>query len=162
MENIPFDDSVKIGTMIEIPSAAISSEDLIELCDFFSLGTNDLVQYTLAVDRTNERVASYYIPENPAVLKLIKMTATTAIKHGKHCAVCGELAGNPLFTPFFAGTGISELSMEAKFIPLIKRTIRSFSITEAKNLVEEILSFKKVKDIKEYLASFYKTHLPSP
>lgn len=162
MENIPFDDSVKIGTMIEIPSAAISAEDLIELCDFFSLGTNDLVQYTLAVDRTNERVASYYIPENPAVLKLIEITATTAIRHGKHCAVCGELAGNPLFTPFFVGTGISELSMEAKFIPLIKRTIRSFSITEAKNLVEEILSFKKVKDIKEYLSSFYKTHLPSP
>lgn len=161
MENIPFDDSVKIGTMIEIPSAAISAEDLIDLCDFFSLGTNDLVQYTLAVDRTNDRVASYYIPENPAVLKLIEITAATAIRHGKYCAVCGELAGNPLFTAFFVGTGISELSMEAKFIPLIKRTIRSFSITEAKNLVKEILGFKKVKDIKDYLTGFYKTHLPS-
>ncbi|MGQ9616915.1 MAG: phosphoenolpyruvate--protein phosphotransferase [Spirochaetota bacterium] len=160
-ENIPFDDSIKIGAMIEIPSAAVSSDNLIELCDFFSLGTNDLVQYTLAVDRTNERVASYYIPENPSVLKLIEITAATAIRHGKYCAVCGELAGNPLFTPFFIGTGISELSMEAKFIPLIKRTIRSFSITEAKNLVEEIQGFKRVKDIKECLTSFYKTHLPA-
>ncbi len=161
MEQIPFDEGIRIGTMIEIPSAALAAENIIELCDFFSLGTNDLVQYTLAVDRTNERVASYYLPENPAVLKLIERSARIAVRHGKRCAICGELAGNPIFTPFFTGVGISELSMEAKFIPHIKRVIMSFSNTEARSLVEEILRCKRVNHVRECLEHFYKSHPPS-
>ncbi len=152
---IPFDKEVQIGAMIEIPSAALSADAVVALCDFLSIGTNDLVQYTLAVDRTNENVAAYYIPENPAVLKLIQITATAAAKQGKPCAVCGELGGNALFTPFFIGVGITELSMEPGLIPEIKKVVRGISKKQAVELAAELLGMKKAKDIKESLKDFY-------
>jgi phosphotransferase system enzyme I (PtsI) len=155
---IPFDENMRIGIMIEIPSAALASEHLIELCDFFSIGTNDLIQYTLAVDRTNENVASYYLPENPAVLRLIEFTARTACKYGKPCAVCGELAGNPFFTPFFIGSGIRQLSMEPLLIPQIKKLIRRMKASDASDLTEQILACKKVGTIKKKLLDFFNAH----
>ncbi|RKX94591.1 MAG: hypothetical protein DRP55_10845 [Spirochaetes bacterium] len=146
--------------MVEIPSAALSSESIIKHCDFFSIGTNDLVQYTLAVDRTNENVASYYVPENPAVLKLIYLTAQAAVNSDKICAVCGELAGDPLYTPFFLGVGIRELSMQANRIPEVKRYIRNIDISQAENLVHELLKLPLVSDIKKLLVDFYNEHFP--
>jgi phosphotransferase system enzyme I (PtsI) len=140
-KGIPFDENVRIGIMIEIPSAALASEHLIELCDFFSIGTNDLVQYTLAVDRTNENVASYYLPENPAP-----------------CAVCGELAGNPFFTPFFIGSGIRQLSMEPLLIPQIKNLIRRMRASDASDLTEQVLACKKVGTIKRKLLEFFNAY----
>ncbi len=157
-KSIPFDEKLQIGIMIEIPSAALASEQLIELCDFFSIGTNDLVQYTLAVDRTNENVASYYLPENPAVLSLIEFTARTACRHGKPCAVCGELAGNPLFTPFFIGSGIRQLSMEPLLIPQIKRLIRKIKASDASDLTQQVLACKKVGTIKQKLLEFFNAY----
>ncbi len=159
--NIPHDGKIKVGVMIEIPSAAIAAEELIKHCDFFSIGTNDLVQYTLAVDRTNEMVAKYYIPENPSVLRLIYITAQAAVSEGKDCAVCGELAGNPLYTPFFLGAGIRELSMQPNRIPEIKRLIRNLKISDAENLVHQILKLKKVSDIRNMLESFFERHAES-
>ncbi len=152
---IPFDKDVQIGAMIEIPSAALSADAIIMLCDFLSIGTNDLVQYTLAVDRTNENVAAYYIPENPAVLKLIHITASAAGKMGKPCAVCGELAGNTLFTPFFVGVGITELSMEPGLIPEVKKVVRNISKKHAARLAMELLAMKNVNRIKNTLKDFY-------
>ncbi len=152
---IPFDREVRIGAMIEIPSAALSAKDIIELCDFLSIGTNDLVQYTLAVDRTNENVARYYVPENPAVLKLINMAASSAVKRGKPCAVCGELAGNARFAPFFVGVGITELSMEPGLIPEIKKVIRTISRRQAEEFARQLLAMKKVNSIKKAMADFY-------
>ncbi len=153
-KNIPFDEHVQTGIMIEIPSAALEAGHLIELCDFFSIGTNDLIQYTLAVDRTNENVASYYLPENPAVLRLIEVTARVAGEHNKPCAVCGELAGDLLFTPFFLGIGISQLSMEPMLIPQVKELIRMIRFSDCVQLAREALLCKKVDQVKGLFEDF--------
>jgi phosphotransferase system enzyme I (PtsI) len=153
-KGIPFDENMEIGIMIEIPSAALAAPYLIELCDFFSIGTNDLIQYTLAVDRTNENVSSYYIPENPSVLRLVDMTARAAVSAGKPCAVCGELAGNPLFAPFFLGVGIRQLSMEAMLIPQIKELIRTKTLTDCRELADEVLGCRKADHVQKLLQDF--------
>ena len=151
---IPFKDKIQIGIMIEIPSAALQAEHLIELCDFFSIGTNDLIQYTLAVDRTNENVASYYNPENPSVLQLIAHSAKIAKAHHKTCAVCGELAGDLLFTPFFLGVGIDQLSMEPILIPQIKELIRKIHLSDCVDLAKQVLASKKVDEVRGLLVDF--------
>jgi len=157
-EGIGFDENIRIGVMIEIPSAALCSDFLIQHCDFFSIGSNDLIQYTLAVDRTNDRVSSYYIPENPAVLQLIHISAQSAIKYNKPCSVCGELAGNPLFTPFFLGIGITELSMEPNLIPEVKKIIRNITLQEAKALTEQVLKTGRVDEVQNILKDFFNKH----
>jgi len=151
---MPFDENIQTGIMIEIPSAALEAEHLIELCDFFSIGTNDLIQYTLAVDRTNENVSSYYLPESPAVLQLIELSARIAKEHNKMCAVCGELAGNLLFTPFFLGVGISQLSMESILIPQVKELIRKITLSDCVDVARESLACKKVDHIRELFKEF--------
>ena len=152
--SIPFSENIQIGIMIEIPSAALEAEHLIELCDFFSIGTNDLIQYTLAVDRTNENVASYYLPESPAVLQLIEHTARIAKERNKTCAVCGELAGNLLFTPFFLGVGIDQLSMEPILIPQVKELIRKINLSDCVDVARQALVCKKVDEIRDLLKKF--------
>jgi len=155
---IPYDRKIERGIMIEVPSAAILADQLIKRCDFFSIGTNDLIQYTLAVDRTDESVAEFYVPESPAVLRLISYTAKTAIKEDKPCAVCGELAGNPIFTPFFIGVGIRELSMEPNLIPQVKLLIRECSISDVELFAEEVLSMRKADRIREAFREFCKKY----
>ncbi|MCB5234411.1 MAG: phosphoenolpyruvate--protein phosphotransferase [Candidatus Cloacimonetes bacterium] len=120
-EDIPFNADVPIGTMIEIPSAALNSDLLARECDFLSIGTNDLVQYTLAVDRGNDQVHRFYIQHHPAVLKLIKMTADNALKHGKSISVCGEMASIPEYIPLLIGMGINELSLSASSYYKVKQ-----------------------------------------
>jgi phosphotransferase system enzyme I (PtsI) len=154
-----FNEQTRIGIMIEIPSAALQAEHLVELCDFFSIGTNDLIQYTLAVDRTNENVASYYNPENPAVLQLIEHTARTAQAHKKPCAVCGELAGDLLFTPFFIGVGIEQLSMEPILIPQVKELIRKVRFSDCKDVAQQVLSCRKVDEVRHLLQEFNARHM---
>jgi phosphotransferase system enzyme I (PtsI) len=157
-DGIEFDNNIKVGVMIEIPSAALVAEGLIQISDFFSVGTNDLIQYTLAVDRTNEKVSSYYVPENPAVLKLIQLASLSAVKNNKTCSVCGELAGVPYFAPFFLGVGIRELSMEPKLIPEVKNIIRQITMAEAEELAEEVLGCVHAQKIREILLAFYNRH----
>jgi len=157
-EDIEFDENIEIGVMIEIPSAALASGYLIHSCDFLSIGTNDLIQYTLAVDRTNERVSSYYVPENPAVLELIRITAQSAVKNKKLCSVCGELAGESLFTAFFVGVGIRELSMEPKLIPQVKKFIRTITFEEAERVARTVSKIHRTDEIRTYLQKFYDTH----
>jgi phosphotransferase system enzyme I (PtsI) len=135
----PFDDNLEVGIMIEIPSAAMTAEALAEHAHFFSLGTNDLVQYTIAVDRVNDKVAGLYQPTHPAVLRLIDMTIRAGHARGRWVGVCGEMAGNPLMTPLLVGLGIDELSMMPAAVLMVKDVLRSITHAEACQLAEEAL-----------------------
>ena len=123
-EGIKFDKSIEVGIMVEIPSAALNAEELSDYVDFFSIGTNDLTQYTFAADRTNETLSYLYQPLHPAILKLIKMTVDASHKKGKWTGVCGELAGDPEAIPILVEMGIDELSMAPSKIPFAKKIIK--------------------------------------
>ncbi|MBA7531703.1 Phosphoenolpyruvate-protein phosphotransferase [subsurface metagenome] len=124
-ENIAFDKNIEVGIMIEIPSAALSADELADYVDFFSIGTNDLTQYTFAADRTNQNLNYLYKPLHPAMLQLIKMTIDASHKKGKWTGMCGELAGDPELIPELVGMGIDELSMSPSKIPEAKKIIRN-------------------------------------
>ena len=131
-----FNPNVEVGVMIEIPSAALTADLIAPKVKFFSIGTNDLVQYTLAVDRVNERVAHLYEPTHPAVLALIRHTVEASHRHGIWTGVCGEMAGNPILTPLLLGLGVDELSASPGAIPLVKDVIRHIRYSEALDLAE--------------------------
>jgi phosphotransferase system enzyme I (PtsI) len=139
-KNVPFDEKMQTGIMIETPSAAVISDWLAREVDFLSIGTNDLIQYTLAVDRVNENVAHLYNPLHMGVLRLIRMVIDSGHKAGKWVGMCGEMAGNPAFTRILLGMGLDEYSVPAAAVPRIKRLIREMSLEEAKKVVERIFS----------------------
>lgn len=139
-KRVPFDKSIEVGVMIETPSAAVISDWLAKEADFFSLGTNDLIQYTLAVDRVNENVAHLYNPLHMGVLRLIRMVIDAAHASGKWVGMCGEMAGNPAFTRILLGMGLDEFSVPAAAVPRIKRLIREMSHEDAKKVVERIFA----------------------
>lgn len=122
-EKLPFDSNIEVGIMVEIPSAALNAEALADYVDFFSIGTNDLTQYTFAADRTNDNLSYLYQPLNPALLKLIKMTVDASHEKGKWTGVCGELAGDPEAIPILVNLGVDELSMSPQKIPYAKKII---------------------------------------
>ncbi|MDI6600877.1 MAG: phosphoenolpyruvate--protein phosphotransferase [Thermoanaerobacteraceae bacterium] len=136
---IPYDLNIEVGIMVEIPSAALTADILAPEVDFFSIGTNDLTQYTLAVDRGNQRVRGYYNYFQPGVLRLIKYCIEQAHKNGKYVAMCGEMAGDPEATKILLGLGLDVFSMSAASIPLVKDVIRNATIEEAKALAEKAL-----------------------
>jgi phosphotransferase system enzyme I (PtsI) len=138
-EGQEFDPDTEVGAMIEIPSAAMCAERLAREIDFFSIGTNDLIQYGIAVDRTNERVAHLYQPTHPAVIRLLKMVADAAHAHGIWVGVCGEMAGDLALTPLLLGLGMDELSVGASLVPRVKRAVQSLILTECQNLVSDAL-----------------------
>jgi phosphotransferase system enzyme I (PtsI) len=125
MKKIQFDENIKVGIMVEIPSAALNADELIDYVDFFSIGTNDLTQYTFAADRTNEGLSYLYRPLDAPVLKLIKLTVDASHSRGKWTGVCGELAGDPDAIPVLVDLGVDELSMSPSKIPEAKEIIRS-------------------------------------
>jgi phosphotransferase system enzyme I (PtsI) len=139
-QNIRFDEAIEVGVMIETPSAAVIADWLARDADFLSLGTNDLIQYTLAVDRVNENVAHLYNPLHMAVLRLIRSTIEAAHAQGKWVGICGEMAGNPSFTRILIGMGLDEFSVPAAAVPRIKRLIREISFDDAKKLVERVFA----------------------
>jgi len=155
-----FPESVKVGCMIEVPSAAVISDLLASECDFLSIGTNDLVQYSLAVDRGNHNLQKYYSPTHPSVLRLIKMVVTEANIHGIPVSVCGEIASDPRFTPLLLGLGVHELSLATRFLPTIKNSIRNTSIVAASQLAEKVLSLSSAEEIMELLTDEYKNNFP--
>lgn len=138
-EGQAFNDETEVGAMIEIPSAAITAERLAREVDFFSIGTNDLIQYAIAVDRVNERIAHLYEPAHPAVLRLLKMVADGAHAHGIWVGVCGEMAGDLALIPLLLGLGMDELSVGASLVPRVKRAVQSLAHTECQQLVAELL-----------------------
>jgi phosphoenolpyruvate-protein phosphotransferase (PTS system enzyme I) len=144
---IEFSETAEAGAMIEVPSAAISADALAREVDFFSIGTNDLIQYTVAVDRMNERIAHLYAPTHPAVLRLLKMIADAAHANNIWVGVCGEMAGDIALTPLLLGFGMDELSASAALVPRVKRAVQSLSRDECKKLVDEVLKLETASEI---------------
>src|SRR5881275_3221058 len=142
-------EKVEVGTMVEIPSAAICANALAREVDFFSIGTNDLIQYALAVDRVNEKVAYLYEPTHPAILRLLKMIADAAHANQIWVGVCGEMAGDVALVPFLLGLGMDELSAAATVVPRVKRAVQSLTIPECRELVEETLKLDTASEILE-------------
>lgn len=150
-EGIAFNEQIPIGIMIEVPSAALISDVLAKKVDFFSIGTNDLIQYTIAVDRGNEKIAYLYEPFHPGVLRLLKIVAENAHAAGIPVGMCGEMAGYPLATVLLLGLGLDVFSMSAFTIPEVKKIIRSVSVMEAEELVGIVSEMKSAREIDEYI-----------
>ncbi len=148
---VPFDEGCEVGAVIEVPSAAVVADQLAREVSFFSIGTNDLVQYTLAVDRGNERVAYLYDPFHPAVLRLIKSVVAAGRRHGIPVTVCGEMAGDPHSCVLLMGLGVDGFSVGPRMVPEIKQAIRSITMEEARGLADEVLALHTRGAIREYL-----------
>lgn len=148
-ENIAFDANIEVGIMIEVPSAAIMAEELAREVDFFSIGTNDLIQYTVAVDRVNKHVSSLYKSTNPAVIRLIQQTVQAARNNGIWTGVCGEMASDPRLTPLLLGLGVEELSVGTHQLPKIKKAVRSLSYAECQDIAAASLKCRFSAEIFE-------------
>ncbi len=150
-QGLDFDAAVPVGMMVEVPSAVAMATHLIREVDFFSIGTNDLIQYLLAVDRNNHKVASLYEPLHPAVLSAIHQTVQAAKGAGKWVGMCGEMASDPLCTLVLVGLGLDDLSMGPFFIPVVKRIIRSVPYAAVRAITRDVLGLATVKEVKGYL-----------
>lgn len=152
-EGKEFNKDIKVGIMIEVPAAAVISPILAKYVDFFSIGTNDLCQYTLAVDRMNEAIGNLYQPLHPGVLRLIKHVIDASHEHGKFTGMCGELASDPVATMILLGLGLDEFSMTASSIPLIKNILRSVSKAECEEVANKALTMDTAEEITGYVKS---------
>ena len=150
-EGIPFSRTMPIGCMIEVPSSSMMSEILGEECDFLSIGTNDLVQYTLAVDRNNAKMSYLYTPSHLGVLRLIQRTCEGAKQSGTPVAVCGEVAADPRFALLLIGLGVKELSVSLPNVPIVKNVILNASLAQAEAIARRALQLKTVAEIDGYL-----------
>jgi len=150
-KRIKFDSDIKLGVMIEVPAAASITDLLVKEVDFLSIGTNDLIQYYLAVDRTNELVSYLYKPFHPSILRIIKYIIETAKKAGKEIAVCGEMAADPLSALVLLGFGLKIFSMNPIFIPRIKNSLRSVEFSTVQRIVQEAMNLKTSQEIEEYI-----------
>jgi phosphotransferase system enzyme I (PtsI) len=139
-EHVPFNENIEVGIMVEVPSAALTADLLAPHVSFFSLGTNDLVQYALAVDRVNERIAYLYDPTHPAIIRLIKNTIDVGHEHGIWVGICGEMAGNALMAPLLVGLGADEFSVSPTLLPMVKRVIRSIHFVQAEEVARRALT----------------------
>ncbi len=156
----PYDAGLSLGIMIEVPSVALTADVFAPMVDFFSLGTNDLIQYTLAVDRSNEQVADLFAPASPAVLKLIKMTVDAAERHGIDVSMCGEMAGDRSFTELLLGLGLRSFSAAPVALPAIKQMARLTNVEEARKVASEALRCSDANEVATFLASRTKELMP--
>ncbi len=150
-----FNRDIKIGIMIEVPAVAIIADIMADKVDFFSIGTNDLIQYTLAIDRGNQEVAHLYHPLHPAVLRLLKRITEVATENKIEVYMCGEMAGDLIYLPVLLGLGINELSMTPKAIPAVKGFIRSLNVDEAKAVTDEVFSLSSAIEIRRLIYERY-------
>lgn len=157
---IPYDKQLKIGCMIEVPSAALTCDELVKHCDFLSIGTNDLVQYALAVDRGNQLMSDLYNPADPSVIRLIKMIVLEASRHNVPVSVCGEMAADPAFTALLLGLGVNELSCSTRHLPLVKNVIRKIRIVNAYQMAEEVLCLSTRSEVQKRLKEEYQNVVP--
>ncbi len=157
--DIAFDDKLQVGAMIEIPSAAMTADILAKECGFFSVGTNDLIQYLLAIDRGNERIAHLYEPTHPAVVRTLKYIVDEAHKRGVTVSVCGEMAGDPVFAPLLLGLGVDALSMSPAWLPSVKYMVRAMTMADARALAAEALTLASPKEIYARCDAFYRARV---
>ena len=153
-ENIEYDRNIQVGIMIEIPSAALIADKLAKECDFFSIGTNDLIQYTVAVERGNEKISKLYTKYHPAVIQLIKKAIDGAHLANIICGMCGEAAGDPIFIPLLVGLGLDEFSMNSNSILRARKTINNLNAKECEKLSEEIMNMSSAKEVEKRLKEF--------
>lgn len=157
--DIAFDAKLQVGAMIEIPSAAMTADILAKECGFFSVGTNDLIQYLLAIDRVNERIAHLYEPTHPAVVRTLKYIVDEAHKRGVTVSVCGEMAGDPVFAPLLLGLGVDALSMSPAWLPSVKYMVRAMTMADARALAAEALTLASPKEIYARCDAFYRARV---
>jgi phosphotransferase system enzyme I (PtsI) len=150
-DNIPYDKKIQIGMMVEVPSAALMADVFAQEVDFFSIGTNDLVQYTLAVDRTNERVANLYNPAHPAVVRLIREVIRAGRRHSIPVSCCGEAAGDLEYALLLIGLGLRTLSVTASSIPRLKRLVRSVNVHQCERIAKHAMTFDSEAQLSAYL-----------
>ena len=146
-DGVPFQRDFKLGVMIEVPSAALTADHLAREVDFFAIGTNDLIQYSLAVDRNNEHVADLYQPLHPAILRMLRIVVREATEAGIDVEVCGEMAGDPRFAPLLVGMGLRRLSMGPRLVPAIKTLIRGFEAADLEALAERCLDLRSASEV---------------
>ena len=150
-ELVPYDSDMKVGIMVEIPSAVVMADTLARNVDFFSIGTNDLIQYALAIDRVNEHVAYMYQPFHPAILRMIRQVVAAGRNAGIPISLCGEMAGDPLCVSILLGIGIDGLSMNARAIPLIKKLIRAIPMEQARADLEQVMLLNTAKEVRAFI-----------
>lgn len=155
-EGVAFDETMLVGSMIEIPSAALTADRLARHCDFFSIGTNDLIQYLIAIDRLNDRTAHLYEPTHPAVIRVIKEVVEKAHAAGIKVSVCGEMAGDPVYVPLLIGLGVDELSMTPPLLPAAKFMVRATSRANARAMANKALTLDSAQEIFELCADGYR------
>ncbi len=153
-------EGIRIGCMIEVPSAAMIVDHLAKECDFIAVGTNDLVQYSLAVDRGNQYLTNLYDPTNPSILRLIKLITSEADQYQVPVSVCGEIAADPRFTSLLLGLGVQELSVAPRYLPIIKKAIRKTSIVEAVDLAERAMCAASSQEVLMLISNDYKNSVP--
>jgi phosphotransferase system enzyme I (PtsI) len=152
-KSVPFNENMPVGVMIEVPAAAMTADLLAKECNFFSIGTNDLIQYTLAVDRTNEKMAQFYEPGHPAVLRLIRRTISAAHDANIKVSLCGEMASDPTLAVVLLGLGLDSFSMSPASIPAIKRAVRSIRFSDAQELARQALRLSTGQEVEEFMVS---------
>jgi phosphotransferase system enzyme I (PtsI) len=158
-EGVTFDEDIEIGIMIEVPSAAIMAHELAKHVDFLSIGTNDLIQYTLAVDRGNKKVASLYRQFHPAVLRLIKMTIDAGVANEIDVSMCGEMAGNRLALPLLVGMGLTTFSVGPTSVSEVRKIIASLSYEECRQLAEKVMTIPTADRVEAALQEWCATHV---
>lgn len=154
-DGVVFNKDFEVGVMIEVPSAVVVADILAKEVDFFSIGTNDLIQYSLAIDRGNFEVAHMYQPLHPAILRMLKHVSEIAKKNNIKIYMCGEMASEPLYVPVLLAMGIEELSMNPQSIPLVKRMVRSISLEDCKNFLKELMGLAEISEINELVQKRY-------
>ncbi len=157
---VPFAEKLEVGAMIEVPAAAVAADVLAKHADFFSIGTNDLIQYATAVDRVNEKVANLYAPTHPAILRLMKMVVEAGHAAGIWVGVCGEMAGEIALTPLLVGLGIDELSTGSAVVPSVKKAVRTLDSTACRQLVEAAMKMETAREILDASLEIAKANYP--
>ena len=150
-EGIPFSRDISVGMMVEVPSAVILADEFAQEVDFFSIGTNDLIQYTLACDRSDPSVANLYRSGDPSILRMLQMVLKAANEHDRPVTVCGQMTSDPRFVPLLLGLGLRQLSATPHSIPRLKEVIIHISIPEAERIAEHACSLDLARDVEHYL-----------